>query len=232
MSLAPKRLRRLGAVAVVGIALTYWFPLFHVYRLDADSPAQSKASSQASPRASSDSNSLDSAVDPAALAEQLWERFRSDGESSVQVEELWRQMEADASAAREAHGRQVGLGGGWYFCVRGQGRVVEVDGDRCVLSTLTDHRQVVLHFGLVVGNTVRDTLGVDVNAFANSEGFNQVSAELNRRVEGEVIAKQRDALSVGKTVEFIGCGEIGSMSDLESIAFVPILVRVLEDTVP
>lgn len=74
---------------------------------------------------------------------------------------------------------------------------------------------------------MRESLGVKASSFANSQDFNAVSAELNRRVEQKVIAPNRPLLKPGVEVEFVGCTRIGGQSDLNPIRLIPIRLSVI-----
>jgi predicted lipoprotein len=77
----------------------------------------------------------------------------------------------------------------------------------------------------VVDNTIREAIGVKASDFANSQDFNAVSSELNRRVEQEVIAPNRAFLKVGMLVDFVGCAKIGGKSDLDPLGLIPIQLQ-------
>jgi predicted lipoprotein len=147
-------------------------------------------------------------------------------EGATDVTTLWEAFAADPSNARTEHGHQAGLGGPWYFCVRGQGVVETVEKNRVLLAVAGSSRQVGLDLDVVVDNTVREALGVKASAFADSQDFNAVSSELNRRVEQEVITPNRPLLKPGAEVEFVGCTKIGGNSDLDPLCLVPIRLHI------
>ena len=107
--------------------------------------------------------------------------------------------------AKIQFGRQAGLGGAWYFCVRGQGTVVSVEKDQVFLTVVNSPRRVRIELGAVVDNTVREAVAIKASDFANSQEFNAVSMELNRQVEQDVIARNRANLKPGAVLDFVGC---------------------------
>lgn len=199
----------------VGSLACWVFPLFHIRSLDATA---NESESQATPHPSKP-------VDPAAYASQIWDGRQRVGDAATEITELWNAFDADGSEARTRYGRQPGLGGSWYFCVRGQGTVAKVDKDRVVLVVTDRSRRVCLEVGVVVDNRVREAIGVKASDFANSREFNEVSSELNRRAEQEVIAANHENLKEGVVVDFVGCAEIRSKSDLDLLRLVPIQLQ-------
>lgn len=88
---------------------------------------------------------------------------------------------------------------------------------------------VVLESGNIFGNAARDGTGlVDVNRFANSQDFNAISSEINRRIEERVLPALREQAVVGATVRFVGCAEVVSEeTDLRPLRVVPLSATVV-----
>ncbi|TWU18760.1 DUF2291 family protein [Allorhodopirellula heiligendammensis] len=214
--MSSRRLTRYGSLLIVGGLVCWFFPLFHIRPLDAD-PRES-GDPAATPRQSV-------SADPAAFAREIWDGPLRMGDAGTNVTKIWDGFEADAARARSQYGRQAGLGGAWYFCIRGQGTVETVEKDRVVLTVRDSLRRVCLQLGVVVDNTVREAIGVNASDFANSQDFNAVSSELNRRVEREVIAPNRALLKKGVGVDFVGCAKIGGKSDLDPLGLIPIQLQ-------
>jgi predicted lipoprotein len=206
-----------GVLLVVGIIVCYFFPLFHIRPIGsglAESSGQSATSSQSGAR------------DPAAYVRNIWEGRLRTGTGATEITQLWNAYDADKASAQRKYGRQVALGGAWYFCIRGQGTVTSVEKNRCIVAVAESPRHACLDLGVIVDNTVRDAVGADVNDFANAQDFNAVSSELNRRVELDVIAPNRPLLEPGVRVEFVGCAKIGGDLDLDPLCLVPIRLVV------
>ena len=210
------RLITCGSLLIVGGLVCWFFPLFHVRPLDADT--RESGEQAATPRQSVP-------ADPAAFVREFWNGPLRTGDAGTDVAQLWNAFDADATGARSQYGRQAGLGGAWYFCLRGQGIVETVDKDRVVLTLTDSSRRVCLKLGVVVDNTVREAIGMKASDFANSQDFNAVSSELNRRAEQEVIAPNRAFLKKGVVVDFVGCAKIGGKSDLDPLGLIPIQLQ-------
>lgn len=205
-----------GSLIAGGIAC-WFFPLFHIRPLGEEA-AEAGGPSSTPHRSGS--------ADPAAYVRDLWDGPLRTGDDATEITQLWDAFDVDADIARSQYGRQVGLGGAWFFCVRGQGAVEKIERNRSILTAHNHSRLVSLELGLVVGNTVREALGVNVSDFANSQDFNAVSSELNRRVEEEVIAPNRPLMEPGAIVDFVGCARIGGESDLAPLYLIPIRLDV------
>ena len=202
-----------GAALIAGMALlVYFFPLFHVVPLR-----------QAGPRAAG------AAFDAVAFVDRFWtERLTPAAARAVDAAELVAAVEKDRKSARLTHGRSVGLGDTYYYFVAGTGRVVSVGKDSVVLS-LRDGPppvRVSLETGNVFGNAVRDGTGLlSVNDFPNSQDFNAVSSEINRRIEQQVLPELRKRATAGATLRFVGCAEVADEdTDLHPLRVVPFIV--------
>ena len=81
--------------------------------------------------------------------------------------------------------------------------------------------------GILFGNTVRDGTGLlDVNEFQNTQDFNAISTELNRRIEADVLPTLREIATSGTEIEFSGCAQVSDEStDLNPLRVVPFFVE-------
>jgi hypothetical protein len=206
-----------GLLLIAGGIGCWFVPLFHIRPSGGGATEVGKLS--ATPRKSRP-------ADPATYVSGFWDGPLRTGDGGTEITRLWDAFEADTSKARSQYGRQAGLGGPWYFCVRGQGTVETVEKNRVVLRVASSPRRACLELGVVVDNTVREAVGVKASDFANSQNFNAISSELNGRVEQEVIAPNRALLKPGVIVEFVGCAKIGGKSDLDPLCLIPIRLEV------
>ncbi|WP_146561272.1 DUF2291 family protein [Posidoniimonas corsicana] len=165
-------------------------------------------------------------LDAADYVDAIWNSPLRSGGAGAEIIGLWEGYQSNAAAAQKEFGRQVGIGGPWYFCVRGQGTVESVEGDRVLVRVRDSPRRACLELGTLVGSTVRDAVGAKASDFTNSQDFNAIAAALNRRVEEEVIAPNREALQPGVTLDFVGCAKISRKSDLDPLCLIPIRLRI------
>lgn len=206
------RLIQCSSLLIVGSFVCWFFPLVHVQPLDGgNTSGVSVELTNETPANGTSANG-----EPRNLAAYA---------TGTEITQFWNALDADATAARTQYGRQAGLGGAWYFRIRGRGIVEIVEKDRVVLSVVDSSRRVCLELGVMVDNTVREAIGVKASDFANSQDFNAVSSELNRRVEQDVIAPNRALLKEGVVVDFIGCTRIGGKSDLDPLCLIPIQLK-------
>ena len=207
--------------AIGAVVLWCLFPPFRI------KPIRNGASPGPTPAAAT------SPINVADYAEEFWsDRLPAAFGNAVDIEELLDAVERDAGQVRGKYGREVGLGGACFFFIRGTGHIEEVAADYCILKIGEGARQAHVRTGVIVGNTVRDSTGlIDVNQFANSQDFNNVSAELNQRVEANVIAPSRERLRIGARVRFVGCARIGDDSDFDPLSVVPVHLDIQDDEV-
>lgn len=198
---------------VIGAAVfCFFFPLLRIEPIeDAGNARQSPANATAH-------------VNVTDYADELWnERLPGAFGDAVDIEELFEAVDRDAGQARSEFGRQVGLGGACFLFVRGAGQIEEVTASYCTLKIGKRSRRARIRMGVIVGNAVRDSTGlIDVNQFANSQDFNNLSAELNQRVEANVIAPSRGQLRVGARVSFVGCAQVGNDREFDPLSLVPV----------
>jgi hypothetical protein len=208
-----------GALLIGGSLVCWFFPLVHIRRLNGGSTSGVSFQLAKETPTTERPHKLE-----AYTADRKLEAYAT----GIEMTDFWNAFDRDATAARIQYGRQAGLGGAWYFRIRGRGTVEIVEKDRVVLSVADSSRRVCLELGVVVDNTVREAIGVKASDFANSQDFNSVSSELNRRVEQEVIAPNRALLKKGVVVDFVGCAKIGNKADLDPLCLIPIQLQILD----
>lgn len=203
-----------GAVVAAGTAaLLRFMPLFHVVPLGQAGLSGSSA-----------------AFDPVAFVDRFWtERLIPGAARATDAAELVEAVRRDRLWARQTHGRSVGLGGVYHYFVSGTGRVASIEKGSVGLS-LRDGQpqvQVSLEAGKIFGNAVRDGTGLlDINDFLNSQDFNALSSEINRRIEQQVLPALRERAAFGATVRFVGCAEVmDEDTDLDPLRVVPFIVE-------
>lgn len=201
------------ALLAVAAGLFWRFPLFHIVRLD-----DLQASKQ------------ETAFDAAAFAKEFWnERLVPSLSEAPDATIVLAKFAEDPKAAREQFGRKVGVSRTTLLVLRGKGTVTYVD-DKGVGVSLTEDKStpdVVLHTGLLFGNVARDATGLlNTNDFANSRQFNEISVELNRIVETQVIPALKAGAEAGETLQFVGCAEASdTASDVRPLTVIPLEVR-------
>lgn len=198
------------------LAVTWFFPLFHVVSLEELRTARSAAK-----------------FDAADFAREFWEKqLVPVFDQAADAAELINQIKADPKSARTTHGKTVGIGRSYFYFLRGEGNITAVDKAAVAVSCVApdDQPEVLLKTGLLFGNTIRDATGqLKAGDFANSQDFNAISKELNRRVEEQVQPSLKDEAQVGQRVRFVGCAEIrASSSDVLPLTVIPLQVEFPE----
>jgi predicted lipoprotein len=201
-----------GAV-LVGLVLTYWFPLFRIV------PLEQVAAANANQK-----------FDAAAFAKDFWSKqLVPSFEQATDAAELIPAIQSDPETARKTFGKSVGIGRVYYYFLRGVGTVTAVDKSGVHLS-MTDQPDVVLKTGLLFGNTIRDATGqLIAGNFANSQDFNAVSKELNRIVEKDIQPALKSQAQVGAKIRFVGCAEVrASNKKILPLTVIPLQVEFPE----
>ena len=205
-----------GVLAFTAIAaiICWLFPLFHVVTLK-----------------QADAEKAATVFNPTNFVDRFWnERLLKSLDRAVPAEKLVSEIKRDPTAARKKYGRNFGIGDSYLYFLSGTGRVLSVTDDEIALaiSEGATQAEVSLQVGLVFGNAVRDATGLlDVNNYPNSQDFNDISAELNRRVETQVLPKLRDQAKVGARIHFTGCAEVDDeSSDLNPLKVIPVQAEI------
>jgi predicted lipoprotein len=209
-----QRMHRIVAIVVslaVIAAVTWRFPLFHVVRLE-DRQSQGK-------------------FDAATLVQKSWrEKLPAALDKATDAAEVLTALQADFTQASKQYGRTVGMGRAFFLLLRGSGKITSVDKDgvSVTLDAAKDQLQIVIPTGPLFGNAVRNATGMfDTNDFSNSEQFNAISTELNRRVETQIVPELKAQAVVGKHIQFIGCAEVRDrLDEHHPLEIVPLEVKV------
>ena len=192
-NLSKRPLWVLASLIVVSV-LVWRFPLFHVVSL-----RQAQKQQQ------------NTAFDAAATARAFWQdKILPASEHGIGLTELWKALATDPTAARKKFGHSPGISSVTCFLIQGSGKISKVEKDAVQLTLDSSNPELMeLSTSLVFGNAVRDCTGLlNGSDFANSQDFNNISAELNHIVETEVIPPLRRMATPGKTVRFGGCIEL------------------------
>lgn len=169
------------------------------------------------------------AVDATALAGKLWdEKLAAAIGGAYDADEVIAAIRKDPEAAGKSFGRKVGISRGYFYLVRGKGAITSVEKNKVGVA-LEDSEQtdVALATGPIFGNAVRDATGLAAaNDFPNSQDFNAISQELNRRVETEAAAPLAAGAKAGQRLHFVAAIEATSApAGSEPMKAIPIVVR-------
>lgn len=211
-SLLKSRLAVWGGALIGVLALLYFQPIFHVVPLSA---ARENAGAEV--------------FDPKEFVEAFWsEQLVPSLDTAVDADELLKALSSDAAAAAKRYGHRLGLSRKSSYFVSGEGRIIGIDGRYISISVLENGlADIVIDTGPLFGNAIRDGLGLlDVSDFPNSRDFNDISSEINRRVEERVFPLLKDQASVGASVRFVGGVEIADgVSDPLPLELAPVVIE-------
>jgi predicted lipoprotein len=203
----------IGSLILLGLIGKY-FPLFHVVSLKSAESQKSAATFNA-----------------VAIADNLWSnRLLESFDRATDAKELLAAINRDPATAQKKYARAVSVGGGYFYYLSGEGRVLSTNGDGISLAITPDttNAEMVLNTGLIFGNAIRDGTGLlNASDYANSQDYNNISAELNKLVETRVLPKLRAHAYVGARVKFVGCAEVDDdTTDLHPLQIIPIQAEV------
>jgi predicted lipoprotein len=197
--------------ALAAFAILCWlFPLFNVVTLKTATAEKAAATFNAT-----------------QFAEMFWtNQLPTALEKTVTAEILLPAIQSDAAAAKKKFSHSLGLSEGYFYFLRGDGKIISVSDDEIILAVTKNstNAEIALQTGLLFGNALRDGTGLlNGNDFPNSQDFNDVSAALNHIVETRVLPKLREQAKVGAKISFVGCAEVDDeSSDLKPLKVIPI----------
>lgn len=205
--------RILIALILIGVVCTF-FPLFHVVSLKCAETERDAG-----------------VFDAAKFADAFWsDKLLKSFDHATDAKELLAAIHSDPATASKKYAHNLSLGGGYFYYLCGEGRVLatNADGVALAIDANATNVEVVLETGLVFGNAVRDGTGLlNASDYSNLQDFNSISAGLNKKVETEVLPNLRAGARIGATIQFVGCAEVDDEStDLNPLQVIPIQVSV------
>jgi predicted lipoprotein len=200
---------------VMGCLFIFVF-VFPVFRIESLSEKKSQ-------ELSNEYNAVD-------LVEAFWRNELSERISNAgKFEDFYDAFSEDPSDAMERFGNKVGLNSKYHFMLRLRAVIIAADKNSVILRPVhSDEVFIEVHRGPLFGNAVRDGSGVfDVEYFADSRTFNQVSEELNKRVEQEVLPGFFKESKAGNEMVTVGCFSVSNnASDIKSLKWIPLSLKI------
>lgn len=201
-------------IAIVVTAGVCWlFPLFHVATMKTATAEKAAATFNAT-----------------QFAETFWtNRLLTSLDKAVKANVLLPAIQGNAATAKKKFSRSVGLSEGYFYFLRGEGKIISVSDDDVLLNVGGGtNAEVSLQTGLIFGNALRDGTGLlNANDYPNSQDFNDISAALNHLVETRVLPNLRGQAKVGTRISFVGCAAVDDeSSDLKPLKIIPIQSKV------
>lgn len=167
--------------------------------------------------------------DPDAFVESFWTgQLPANFDRAVDMVKLRAAFAADPVDAAQRFGHRLGLSSVASYFVSGSGTIINVT-NSIVEVALSDGGSILIGTGPVFGNAIRDGSGLlNVSDYPNSQDFNALSSEINRRVEERVLPEFRNQAAVGKTVRFIGAVEIADSTPRNfRLKLIPVVIEFL-----
>jgi predicted lipoprotein len=208
-----KRLAIIAALVAAAALVAWFFPLFHVVRIE-----QAAA------------NAAQQEFNAAKFAEAFWnERLVPALDKAVDVEALLKALRENPTEARKQYGRTLGVSRQTVYLVQGSGTIVTVD-KKAIGVALTQNvaeADIALQLGPLFGNAIRDVTGlIRPGDFPNSQHFNDLAAELNRLAETKVMTPLAADAKVGRLVQVIGCVELANDDEPDKpLPVIPVQVQ-------
>ena len=202
-----------ASLVLLGVVCKF-FPFFHIVSLQ---------------RAETEKTA--GTFDAVKFTDEFWsEKLLKSFDRAADAKELLAAINSSPAAAQKKYAHALSLGGGYFYYLRGEGRILATNDDTVTLAIGANatNAEVVLETGLTFGNAVRDGTGLlNASDYSNLQDFNNISAELNKLVGIHVCPKLRADAYVGATVKFVGCAEVDDeTTDLHPLQVVPVQAEI------
>jgi len=152
--------------------------------------------------------------------------------NAVEINYLISLLQTNKEQTFEKYSHALGIGNIRYFLVKGQGEVTSVNENDVTVIAQSDSSQKAVRIAteFVFGNAIRDASGkIDINEFANTMDFNNVSAEINKIVRAEVLPPFKKSVVKGDTVQFAGALELNKEHlNVGDIEIIPVQLKIIE----
>lgn len=151
---------------------------------------------------------------------------------AVEINQLISLLNTNKEQTFEKYGHALGIGNIRYFLVKGEGQVTSINENDVTVAAKADTNQKTIRIAteFVYGNAIRDASGkIDINEFANTMDFNNVSAEINKIVRTEVLPSFKKTVAKGDSVQFAGALELNKAHlNVEDIEVIPVQLKIIE----
>jgi predicted lipoprotein len=160
-------------------------------------------------------------------------------ERAVDVPVFLSAVTGDLNTAGAAHGNRANETSAWSFCVKGEGKVLEIENpDKPNKTNLVldiepydGQADIKLHYGKVfssnIKNAIRDGVGfLKLDDFTNQVEFADLTTSFNNKVKNEIILSAAADTYAGKTVSFYGCISLQDTKP-ESLVIIPVELAVV-----
>jgi predicted lipoprotein len=151
---------------------------------------------------------------------------------AVEINQLLSLLQINKEQTFEKYGHALGIGNIRYFLVKGEGQVTSINENDVIVLAKADSNQKSIRIAteFVFGNAIRDASGrIDINEFANTMDFNNVSAEINKIVRAEVLPAFKKSVVKEDTVQFAGALELNKEHlNVGDIEIIPVELKIIE----
>lgn len=149
---------------------------------------------------------------------------------AIDLDSLVSLLKSDKEATFDNYSNALGIGNIRFFLVQGEATVESIqENDVRIVSSATQLKATIAT-EYIFGNAVRDASGgMNINEFKNTMDFNNVSAELNKRIRTTVIPAFRQAVKSGDRINFFGAIELNREHlNLDKIEVIPIALKIIQ----
>ena len=167
--------------------------------------------------------------DPASYAKTLLES-QMKKVMAIPVSDFYGRLDSDFDALMESEGKKLGVSDLRYFMIKGEGMVLTIEEENVVLQLEAVPNQTLrIATDFIFGNTLRDASGlVSISDYANTMDFNNISEEINKQVQQEVVSPFVKKVREGSRIKFQGGTKIHIKDPaLDDLRVIPTELEIL-----
>jgi ABC-type multidrug transport system fused ATPase/permease subunit len=169
---------------------------------------------------------------PREYARYYWDKVLADeAVKSVDASELIDLLRKNPDRAFKQYGKTLGISDVSNFLMKGRAQVNAVFEEFMELMLCNSKDRLYLKTGMVFGNILRDCTGkIKMDDFTKSMDFNNISVEINRIVNIEIIPELKQKVMPDDFVYFEGAtGVLKGTTDSIKIELIPIRIILIDD---
>jgi len=162
--------------------------------------------------------------DPAAYARTyLDKKLLPAANNAPDIDQLINEVKSNPGKAFKAYAHTLNIGNTRFFMAKGEGTITNID-ESDIYITTTGKQNIKIATEYIFGNALRDAPGIiTVNDFTNSMDLNNVSAEVNKLVRGEILPPFKSKAKKGDNISFAGAFELNQEHlNLNNIEIIPV----------
>jgi predicted lipoprotein len=154
-----------------------------------------------------------------------------EAKQAVDAAELVELLRNNPDLAFNSFGKTMGISDMSNILLKGRGQVTLISDDFIELRLCNSQSRIKLKTGMIFGNILRDCTGrIKMGDFKNSMDFNNISLEINKIVNTEIIPELKQKVKQNDFIYFEGAtGILKGSADPLTMEIIPVRINIIDD---